>query len=331
MMRVRSSAVEVEAAPRHEDVAVRGSIAIVAPWLTRSAASADADRRAPRVAAIGRAREHHDRSGRPRRRCDQRVGDVDGAGRARFCVIGPFFVVGVAIVQSRRCRAGCPPPSTACRGTLPVAPPGSRLQRARAEIGDRVASFLVVVVDEARDEDGALAGLGVAGSSIEDEAVVVDQPVGAGAHDRVGAGLVALDRRGRARGARCPADSRAAACSSSAVRRRTTCRGRATRRRFRRHAGKPGQIDGAVVVRSGEQVQRIARRGRDRRLVLPLQERIAVRPPGARHHVDVAARDLRLNGRHRQPDGEGKAQGQANEHMNDAIRGGNRRMNRLQS
>ena len=35
--------------------------------------------------------------------------------------------------------------------------------------------------------------------------------------------------------------------------------------------GEPGKIDGAVVVRTGEQVQRVARRCGDRRLVLPLQ------------------------------------------------------------
>ena len=56
-----------------------------------------------------------------------------------------------------------------------------------------------------------------------------------------------------------------------------------------------GNLDGdqAVIVRTGKQVPRIARRNRDRRLVLLGQERVAFGPLGARDHVDVRPRDGR--------------------------------------
>ena len=61
-----------------------------------------------------------------------------------------------------------------------------------AEVLNRVAAVLVVVVDEARDED--LAELALA--AIEGDAAVVEEAARAGAHGRVGGGGEALDRRG---------------------------------------------------------------------------------------------------------------------------------------
>ena len=56
-------------------------------------------------------------------------------------------------------------------------------------------------------------------------------------------------------------------------------------------------VDRAVIVRSAKQVQGVARRCGERRLVLPLQVRIAVGPLVARDHVDVASGNLRLQQR----------------------------------
>jgi hypothetical protein len=64
--------------------------------------------------------------------------------------------------------------------------------------------------------------------------------------------------------------------------------------------GKAGQIDGAVIVRAGEQVRRITRGHGERRLILALEERVAIGPLRARDHVHVAAGDLSSRRQRRQ-------------------------------
>jgi hypothetical protein len=63
----------------------------------------------------------------------------------------------------------------------------------RTEICDRLAvdPFLIVVVDETRDEYRAAPADG----SIEHETAVIEQPVGAGPNDGISAGAISFQRR----------------------------------------------------------------------------------------------------------------------------------------
>ena len=60
-------------------------------------------------------------------------------------------------------------------------------------------------------------------------------------------------------------------------------------------ARQSGQVDGAIIVGAGQQMTRVARRHRERWLVLLLQERIATGERSAADHVDIAAGDLRVH------------------------------------
>ncbi len=141
------------------------------------------------------------------------------------------------------------------------------------EIRDRIPVLLVVAVDEASQEDGAPARR----VTVEGKAVVVDQPVGTRPDDRVGGGLVTLDRRGRAgrrrvlRIARNQRARPALAAVERLVDAQPGVAGFGPSREAR-------QIDRAVVVASADQMQRISGRGGDRRFVLALEEGIAPRP-----------------------------------------------------
>jgi hypothetical protein len=170
--------------------------------------------------------------------------------------------------------------------------PGCGCDQAGAEIGDRVAVLLVVAIDEARQEDAAPAPL----RTVERQAVVVEQAVGAGAQHRIGRCLIPLERGGESgrRPVLWKAGQQRARPAQAAVEGLVDAQpgiaGLAA-------AVEPGQIDGPVVIAAADQVQRIAGRGCQRRLVLPLQERVATGPIRTRDHVDVAARDLRQQGR----------------------------------
>ena len=170
-----------------------------------------------------------------------------------------------------------------------------------AEIGERVAAFLVVIVDETREEDRRLVVL----AAIEHQAAEVDQPVRGGAHHRVGARLVPLQRRRQTGLGLILGVSRQqrAGPALAAVFRLEQPQPRIAGFRLDALAGdrirraQPRDVDAAVVVRSAEEMKRIARRRRERRFVLPLQEWVPVRERGTGHHVHVAARDLRADGR----------------------------------
>ena len=212
--------------------------------------------------------------------------------------------------DARRCAGAlraCRPARHARRRPRPAAPRHDHrggpdaLHDGGAEIRDRFARgpFLVVVVDEARHEDGAAAAL----LAIEHQPAVVEEAVRARPDDRIGAGAVALERRREPGGGvilriarqqpRPPAEA--------AV--------------FRRIPPEPGiprdlvadrrerDIDRAVVVRAGQAVLRVAARARHRRLVLPLQRPVAI-GARARNDIDVGVRGrgLLLRERARAPE-----------------------------
>jgi hypothetical protein len=174
------------------------------------------------------------------------------------------------------------------------------VHRRRIDVLDRVAALLVVHVDEARHEDLAAALV----AAIEDEADVVEEAVGAGAHHGIGARAVAEVRRAPADDRRVErmAGEEAAAPGRAAVHRLIHaepcvalvlgrgCGGGAFLVRERRGIRK---VNGAVIVRAGEQVAGVARGDRERWFVLTLQERIAADERRAAHHVDVGARHER--------------------------------------
>ncbi len=156
----------------------------------------------------------------------------------------------------------------------------------RTEVRDRFAggALLVVVVDEARDEDCAPSAL----LALEDQAAVIEHPVRAGTNDRIRASRVSFERRhdpgwrdilGIAR-------QQARAPRQAAVLGRVPAEPGVTRDLLA--DCRKRNVDRAVVVGAREAVLRIAARAGHRRLVLPLQRPVAVRA-GARDDVDVRA------------------------------------------
>ena len=192
----------------------------------------------------------------------------------------------------------------------------------RVHVPERIAGFAIVQVHVARHEDRA----GLLHAARERDARVVEQPVGAGPHDRVGRAFVAL----------------ALPVLESPLQRRGLAVGRLILREPRQQRALPrlapvdgleqpdprvgghleaahrieraGQVDGAIVVGAGEQVQRVAGRDGGVRFVLALQVGIAVRERGPGHHVDVAswrpaaAAAGRTGGRRRRRGGREQAQ-----------------------
>ena len=291
---------QVETAPRDVDVAVARIDGDGGALVGTVGRVVEQDRRRPRVAAIGRAREEHVVAVAQGVARLQRVGEIDGARRQ--------VLRDRALLAGRRddaarvvARDVDGQPRLVEKVAVDAAGVGGDLPSAKED--NRVACFLVVVVDEARDEDGALAGYGAAGrAAIEGEARVVEQAVGARAHDGIGAGAVTVNR------ASCRVDvqrlegiaqlvlritrQQIADPSLSAVERLEEAEPRVAG--F--ITGQARQIHGAVVVGAAEQMERVARRRCDRWFVLPLQERIAQRPCRSRHHVDVAPGDLGMDG-----------------------------------
>ena len=123
---------------------------------------------------------------------------------------------------------------------------------------------------------------------VEGDAGVVEEAVRPCADHRVGPGIIAMERRRRDLLLRVAGKERAL------PRRSAVGGGEHTEPRISGHlvVGPAGEVHRAVVVRPCDEVQRVSGRDCDGRLVLPLQERVAAGPAGARDHVDVAAGHL---------------------------------------
>ena len=175
-------------------------------------------------------------------------------------------------------------------------------ERVSAAVGGRlhrsVAVRFIVLVLERSHEDAA----GRVVAAVKYQAAVVEQPVRSGPHRGVGRGREVVQWRSFAHGRavlRKSGQQRASPCVAAVDGGVHAQPGVA---QFPRRAGK-GDVDGAVVVRSCQQVLRIAAGDRHRGLVLSLGKRIAVRKGGAEHHVHVRTRNLAEHGRGQQHGG----------------------------
>ena len=166
------------------------------------------------------------------------------------------------------------------------------LDRITVRLDVEVRTLLVVEIEEAGDERRR----GLAGSPVEHDPAVVEEPVVRCPHDRIRRGLEAPQRRaqvlglgtlwvsGQERALPPVAEIEALEDPGPRIPRDPAVR-------------KTWKVDGAVVVRPAEQVKPVARRNRAGRLVLALEEWIPARPGGTRHHVDVAAGQLGVRAR----------------------------------
>ena len=186
---------EVELAPRDVDVTVARIDRHGGALVGALRGAVQAEWCSPAVAAIDRSREVHVVARALAVGGAQRIGDIDRASRE---------ILGNRALLARRRDHAARRVARNIHGhpwlVEEVASRAARIgdERARTEIREGIPGFLVVVVNEARDEDGALAGVGGAGGrSIEDQTGVVNQAIGARAHDRIGTGTVAADRRGQ--------------------------------------------------------------------------------------------------------------------------------------
>ncbi len=171
-----------------------------------------------------------------------------------------------------------------------------------------VAVFLVVQVEVPGEEDRADVR-----APVEGHAAVVDESVGARPDSRVGRRTVSLQGRGHADSGLILGIAReeSALPALSAVEGLEDAEPGVPRKRARDAPGLGGEVHGPVVVRSGDEVEQVPRGDGQRRLVLPLEERVASRPLRARDHVDVLSRHLRPEGRgdEKHADGRGSTNG----------------------
>jgi hypothetical protein len=251
--------------------------------------------RAPGLAAVERAGEHHVG---PRVAVDARPDHVDGASQK-----GPLE----ELLPGRAVRVGLLDRAGEGAGARDVDRDPGLVRKVRAalvdDLGvdplDRVgteaggAVLLVVEIDEPVQDHPAIAR-----PALERDPREVEHAVGPGSHHRVGAGVVEHLAAGTAhRGVlavpggvlRVPRHQVALPGLAAVVRLEDALPG------VGRHLGgvrHDRDVDRPVVVRAGEQVLRVRRGHRDGWLVLALQEGIATRPLDAGHHVDALSGNL---------------------------------------
>ena len=172
---------------------------------------------------------------------------------------------------------------------------GIAVDQARIDVPERIAGLAVVQVHVARDEDRAWP----VAATVERHAGVIEQPVGAGADDGIGRAFTTLDRRREAVGRdvlREPGQQRALPVLSAVDRLEQADPGIGGHLEAAHRIERAGQVDGTIVVRAGEQVQRVAGGDGGVRFVLALQVGVAIREGRPGHHIDVRAGDRLLLG-----------------------------------
>ena len=178
--------------------------------------------------------------------------------------------------------------------------PGVAVDNPGIQVDDGIARLQVVHVHEASDEDRTRRVF----AAIEREPAVVEHPVGAGADDRIGGRLVAPQRRRAARILGI-AGQQGAGPVLPAIERLEQAKPRIRIHQVgTKRVNRVGNVHGAVVVRAGQDVQRVARGHRARRFVLALEVGIAFGKLRSGHHVDVGARHDLLLCRERRPRGD---------------------------
>ena len=208
----------------------------------------------PGGTAIGRLREHDLRADVVVATHERGVDEIDGPGRHGAAV----DVAGGTAARD----VGDDP------RLVEELPRGAEVDLRGAQVLDGVAAILVVVVDEPRDEHLARRAV----TAVEGDAAVVEQAARACPHRGVRPGRQTLERRRQALGRR---------VELVAGQERRGPRGPAVERledaqpRIADFTGRFFEIDRPVIVGAGQQVARIPRRHRNRRFVLPLQERVA--------------------------------------------------------
>ena len=146
-------------------------------------------RGAPGGAAVGRSREH-DRGllgGAGTR--EGRVRDIDVPSRDRLRHDGAR---GIAEWHVEAAGGGRARDVGGQRHLVQEAPARVAVGDPRIEVDDRIARLEVVHVLVARDEDGARRVV----ATVERNPGEIEQAVGAGAHERIGGGVIAPERRG---------------------------------------------------------------------------------------------------------------------------------------
>src|SRR5439155_4632110 len=151
-------------------------------------------------------------------------------------------------------------------------------------VGDWIARFLIVVVHESRNKKETISIV----LPIENNAEVIKETAGSRSDGRIRTRLNTLEGRNKSlrRGVLRIARQQRAFPSIAAI-------------EGLEHAV-PGiavfscveharQIDSPIVIRSSQHMLRVSGRECDRRLVLTLTERIAVRPFRSGDHIDIAA------------------------------------------
>ena len=146
---------------------------------------------------------------------------------------------------------------------------------------DWVAALAVVEVHVAGHEERRPRGV----AAVEDDPGEVEEAVGARSNHRIRSRLVAVDGRGGPVVLRISRKQRAPPGHPAVEGLVDTEPGVAGLLADRQS----GEVHRAVVVGEAHQAHGVAGRNRNRRLVLPLQERVAVRPGRARDHVDVGS------------------------------------------
>ena len=237
-------------------------------------------RGAPGGAAVGRSREHDRRLLRGTGPREGRVRDIDVPRRDR---LRHDRAGGIAEWHVEAAGGGRARDVGGQRHLVQEAPAGVTVGNPRVEVDDRIARLEVVHVLVARDEDGARRVV----APVERDPGEIEHAVGAGAHERIGGGVIAPERRGVGGILWISGQQRALPVLTAVERLEKADPGVGVHPLRAEQIRRMRDVDRAVVVDAGEDVERVARRDRARRFVLTLQVGIAVGKRRARDDVDV--------------------------------------------